>query len=44
LYRGGIKDEGKNISLTGFCGKGYHGIACANCDSGYAKFGSRIFS
>lgn len=44
MYRGGIKDEGKNISLTGFCGKGYHGIACANCDSGYAKFGSRIFS
>jgi len=37
---GGSKDGGKNISLTGFCGEGYEGVACSSCAPGYAKFGS----
>lgn len=42
--RGGQQDSGRDVSLTGFCGAGYHGIACGNCDPGYAKFGSKHVS
>ena len=40
---GGSKDEGKSISLTGFCGEGYEGVACSGCAPGYARFGSKNY-
>ena len=43
-HSGGEKNNGTAISLTGFCGKGYEGVACGVCSSGYAKFGGKIFS
>lgn len=33
-----------NVSLIGFCGVGYEGVACATCSQGYAKFGCKIIS
>ena len=43
IYRGGQQDEGRDVSLVGFCNVGYNGIACGSCDPGYAKFGSKLF-
>ena len=42
-FRGGYDlDRKEIISLTGFCSKGYEGIACSSCSPGYAKFGSNF--
>ena len=37
---GGLRDEGRDVNLTGFCNTGHEGIACDSCAAGYAKFGS----
>ena len=42
FIRGGQQDSDRDVSLTGFCGAGYHGVACGSCDPGYAKFGSKV--
>jgi len=40
-YRGG--QVGNLTNLTGFCDTGYTGNACATCEDGWGKFGSKIF-
>ena len=42
MFSGGLKDRGGEISLEGFCSKGYQGIGCATCSPGYARSGCKI--
>jgi len=42
FIRGGYEpNRAEIISLSGFCGEGYEGLACSKCMPGYAKFGSK---